>query len=30
MTELEFENKLIEQLSTGIVTNTDNTNQMWI
>lgn len=28
MTELEFENKLIEQLSTGIVTNTDNTNQI--
>ena len=28
MTELEFENKLIEQLSTGIVSNTDNTNQI--
>lgn len=28
MTELEFENKLIEQLSTGIVTNTDNINQI--
>lgn len=28
MTELEFENKLIEQLSTGIVTNIDNTNQI--
>ena len=28
MTELEFENKLIEQLSTGIVINTDNTNQI--
>ena len=27
MTELEFENKLIEQLSTGIVTNTTNTKQ---
>ena len=28
MTELEFENKLIEQLSTGIVTNTGNSNQI--
>lgn len=28
MTELEFENKLIEQLLTGIVTNTDNINQI--
>ena len=28
MTELEFENKLIEQLSTGIVTNAVNTNQI--
>lgn len=28
MTELEFENKLIEQLSTGIVTNTANSNQI--
>ena len=27
MTELEFENKLIEQLSTGIVTNTSNIKQ---
>ena len=28
MTELEFENKLIEQLSTGIVTNAANSNQI--
>ena len=28
MTELEFENKLIEQLSTGIVTNAVNSNQI--
>ena len=28
MTELEFENKLIEQLSTGIVTNADKSNQI--
>ena len=28
MTELEFENKLIEQLSTGIVTNVANSNQI--
>ena len=27
MTELEFEDKLIEQLSTGIVINTANTKQ---
>ena len=28
MTELEFENKLIEQLSTGIVTNAAKSNQI--
>ena len=28
MTELEFEDKLIEQLSTGIVINTANSNQI--